>query len=117
MLNRYRARFTQSGMRRLAANGSVLATTVVRDASAVFGGLGVYSVSEVFFLAGEFTLVELLLFNSLMFLPGLSVFLTEEEIFTCPSRVARLCEAFWTFARRRHVDLPYVHSFRVLWTS
>ncbi|TFY56017.1 hypothetical protein EVJ58_g7891 [Rhodofomes roseus] len=75
-----------------------LAVNAIRDADTVFGGLGVYSVVEVFFLA------------------GLSVFLTELEVFRAPSRVARLCEAFWMFAHRAHQDMtsllqPCWHGF------
>ncbi|KAH9918839.1 uncharacterized protein B0H18DRAFT_1106829 [Fomitopsis serialis] len=69
-----------------SVNMGGLAINVVREADIVFGGL------------------------------GLSVFLTEYEVFRCPSRVARLCEAFWTFARRGHEDLkkllqPCWHGF------
>ncbi|KAH6903246.1 hypothetical protein BKA70DRAFT_1433758 [Coprinopsis sp. MPI-PUGE-AT-0042] len=61
-----------------ARNG--LACEVMRNASLVWVGVGVYSVCEVFFLA------------------GLSPFLLEWEVFDFPSRTARLCEAFWQFA-------------------
>ncbi|KAJ3551199.1 hypothetical protein NM688_g4847 [Phlebia brevispora] len=57
------------------SNRGGLAVIVIRDANKVFAGIGVYTVIEVFFLA------------------GLSVFLTEYEVFSSPSRVARLCEA------------------------
>ncbi|TFY78109.1 hypothetical protein EWM64_g5902 [Hericium alpestre] len=36
---------------------------------------------------------------------GLSVHLTEGEVFDCPSHVARLCEAFWTFANKTRTGL------------
>ncbi|TEB22802.1 hypothetical protein FA13DRAFT_1818773 [Coprinellus micaceus] len=48
--------------------------------SNVWIGLGVYSVSEVFNIA------------------GVSPLLTEKEVFDCPSRASRLCEAFWMFS-------------------
>ncbi|KAI0648711.1 hypothetical protein C8Q79DRAFT_465257 [Trametes meyenii] len=53
----------------------------------IFGGVGTYTVVELFFSA------------------GLSVFLTTGEVFAYPSRLARLCEAFWAFAHRAHADL------------
>ncbi|KAH9837942.1 uncharacterized protein C8Q71DRAFT_857114 [Rhodofomes roseus] len=75
-----------------------LAVNAIRDANTVFGGLGVYSVVEVFFLA------------------GLSVFLTELEVFWVPSRMARLCKVFWMFTHRAHQDMtsllqPCWHGF------
>lgn len=36
---------------------------------------------------------------------GVSPFLTEREVFDCPSRTARLCDAFWEYAHRTHSDL------------
>ncbi|KAH9943886.1 hypothetical protein B0H21DRAFT_695074 [Amylocystis lapponica] len=65
--------------RRLSKNTKQLglAVNAVRGANRVFGGIGVYTIIEVFYLA------------------GLSVFLTEYELFSCPSRIARFCEAFW----------------------
>lgn len=48
-----------------------------------------------------------MLFSYLIFhfVKGLSPFLTEGELFSSVSRVARLCEAFWTFAHRSHQGL------------
>ncbi|KAH6888948.1 hypothetical protein BKA70DRAFT_1121340 [Coprinopsis sp. MPI-PUGE-AT-0042] len=57
-----------------------LACRAVRNASEVWVGVGVYTVAEIFFIA------------------GLSPFLVEHEVFDSPSRTARLCEAFWQFA-------------------
>ncbi|KAI0703990.1 hypothetical protein C8Q76DRAFT_732904 [Earliella scabrosa] len=66
-----------------------LATTAIRETHGhIFGGIGVYTITEVFFMA------------------GLSPFLTEGELFQSPSRVARLCAAVWTFADRAHKQLP-----------
>ncbi|KAI0367937.1 hypothetical protein BV20DRAFT_520392 [Pilatotrama ljubarskyi] len=70
---------------------TALATTAVRETyRRVFGGVGTYTVVELFFMA------------------GLSVFLTEGELFACPSRLARLCEAFWAFAHRARTEIMYV---------
>ncbi|KAF8987634.1 hypothetical protein BDZ89DRAFT_1152618 [Hymenopellis radicata] len=66
------------------ASRSRFAMYVIRDARDVWGGVGVYTVAEIFFMA------------------GLSPFLTEAEIFDCPSRFARLCEAYYTFAATAH---------------
>ncbi|KAF8179456.1 hypothetical protein BJ912DRAFT_929655 [Pholiota molesta] len=57
-----------------------LACEVVRGAQDVWCGVGVYTVCELFFDA------------------GISPFLTEAEVFECPSRTARLCEAFYSYA-------------------
>ncbi|KAI0366367.1 hypothetical protein BV20DRAFT_1124273 [Pilatotrama ljubarskyi] len=68
---------------------TALATSAVRDVYGhIFGGIGTYTVVELFFMA------------------GLSVFLTEGELFACPSRLARLCEAFWEFAHQAHIKIP-----------
>ncbi|KAH9915385.1 hypothetical protein B0H21DRAFT_665055, partial [Amylocystis lapponica] len=68
---------------------------VIVDGRSVFGGVGVYTVIELFFLA------------------GLSVFLMEHELFSCPSRIARLCAAFYAFAHRVHTELacPHYHGW------
>ncbi|KAF9473611.1 hypothetical protein BDN70DRAFT_937309 [Pholiota conissans] len=55
------------------------ALLLVRD-DPVWHGVGVYTVSEIWHMA------------------GLSPFLTEEEVFDSPSRTARLCCAFYSFA-------------------
>ncbi|KAJ6610245.1 hypothetical protein B0H10DRAFT_2060951 [Mycena sp. CBHHK59/15] len=59
-----------------------LACDVIRDASNVFLGVGVYTVIEIFFLA------------------GLSPLLTEEEVFSNPSRTARFCAGYLQFQDR-----------------
>ncbi|TFK81742.1 hypothetical protein K466DRAFT_604253 [Polyporus arcularius HHB13444] len=65
-----------------------LATTAIREEHGhIFGGIGVYTVSEAFARA------------------GLSVFLKQDEVWACPSRTARLCEAVWTIAHRAHTQL------------
>ncbi|TFK59346.1 hypothetical protein BDN72DRAFT_905937 [Pluteus cervinus] len=51
-------------------------------------GVGVYTISEICFLA------------------GVSPFLTTKEVIYCPSRVARLCEALWVYSERSFDDLP-----------
>jgi hypothetical protein len=40
---------------------------------------------------------------------GVSPFLTEREVFDCPSRTARLCEAFWEYAHCTHTQVEYVY--------
>ena len=39
-------------------------------------------------------------------LAGLSPFLTEAEVFNCPSWTAQLCDAFWAYAHKSHNELP-----------
>ncbi|KAH7919662.1 hypothetical protein BV22DRAFT_1050902 [Leucogyrophana mollusca] len=65
-----------------------LAVNVIRtDGHLCFGGIGSYTIVELFFSA------------------GLSVFLTEAEVFDTPDRAARFCEAFWAFACHSHLHL------------
>ncbi|TFK61497.1 hypothetical protein BDN72DRAFT_904047 [Pluteus cervinus] len=61
------------------------AMLIVKD-TVEFSGIGLYSVSEVFFAA------------------GIPVHISERELFSCPSRTARLCEAIWMLSRRARVD-------------
>ncbi|KAJ3518388.1 hypothetical protein NM688_g9444 [Phlebia brevispora] len=69
------------------------ACDVVRETTTVFGGVGVYTVVELFFLA------------------GISPFLTEAEVFDCPSRTARLCEAMWVYANNARENIwPLLRS-------
>ncbi|KAF9521419.1 hypothetical protein CPB83DRAFT_900752 [Crepidotus variabilis] len=65
-----------------------LACEVIRgDGGKVWGGVGVYTVSELFFDA------------------GICPYLSEQEVFDSPSQTARLCEALWTFADKSHCEL------------
>ncbi|KAK6974211.1 hypothetical protein R3P38DRAFT_3239913, partial [Favolaschia claudopus] len=65
-----------------------LATEAIREASDVFLGIGVYTVIELFFLA------------------GLSPQLTEAEVFDSASRTARLVVAYRTYLHTSEVGLP-----------
>ncbi|KAJ7183593.1 hypothetical protein C8R46DRAFT_843602, partial [Mycena filopes] len=71
--------------RNMDRNG--LACEVIRSANDVFLGIGVYTVVEIFFLA------------------GLSPFLTEAELFDIPSRVARFCGGYLEFLHRSRTGL------------
>ncbi|KAK6989028.1 hypothetical protein R3P38DRAFT_2572275 [Favolaschia claudopus] len=64
-----------------------LACEAIRAANDVFFGIGVYTVIEIFFLA------------------GLSPFLTESELFDCPSRTARFGGGYVTFLDKSEKDL------------
>ncbi|TEB15755.1 hypothetical protein FA13DRAFT_1721077 [Coprinellus micaceus] len=71
------------GRRRSQALRTSLASEVIRNeegARKVWVGVGVYTVCEIFFLA------------------GISMFLNEKEVFDNASRTARLANAFWQFA-------------------
>ena len=86
-----------------------LAIASVRDAStassAVFAGVGVYTASEVFFMAGKcFSIQSLRLFDSYTEL-GLSPDLTEGEVFDNASRFARLMEAYYSYACTAHTEI------------
>ncbi|OSD02620.1 hypothetical protein PYCCODRAFT_1366995 [Trametes coccinea BRFM310] len=67
---------------RNSASSEVLAINWVRTN---IGGVGVYMSEEIFFVA------------------GLSPFLSLQEFFRCPSRVARFCEGFWTLAHQQRI--------------
>ncbi|KAJ6552966.1 hypothetical protein B0H19DRAFT_995362 [Mycena capillaripes] len=64
-----------------------LACDVIRSASHVFLGIGVYTVNEIFFLA------------------GLSLLLTEAEVFSNPSRTGRFTVGYSEFLRRSRTGL------------
>jgi hypothetical protein len=76
----------------------------------VWFGVGVYTVCEILFLAGKvfFSLFEILL--SVCVSIGVSPFLTELEVFTNPSRTARICEAFWSYKHKSAQCLRCVFS-------
>ncbi len=89
-----------------------LAMHVIRDANEVFLGIGVYTVSEIFHRAGEwsgFRFARSFPFRSDC-IQGLSPVLTEAEVFDSPSRVARLIEAFYCHAHRAHQGIRSVPS-------
>ncbi|KAH7919681.1 hypothetical protein BV22DRAFT_1050885 [Leucogyrophana mollusca] len=73
---------------------SNLAVNIIRtDGHLCFGGIGIYTVNEIFYLA------------------GLSVFLTKAEVFDSADCVARFCEAFWTFAHHTNLLKPCWHGY------
>ncbi|KAF7356153.1 MULE domain-containing protein [Mycena venus] len=63
------------------------AMALVRTSSDIFAGAGVYTITELWHMA------------------GLSPNLTEAEVFDSPSRTARLCGAFYHFAKEAHTTL------------
>ncbi|KAJ7653553.1 hypothetical protein DFH06DRAFT_1330273 [Mycena polygramma] len=65
----------------------VRACDVIRDSNFIFHGVGVYTVMELFFMA------------------GISPFLTLYEVFSNPSRTARFLMAFYTYIERSEQDL------------
>ena len=91
-----------------------LVCEVMRNANEVWFGVGVYTVCEVLFLAGMVTffyhsiLFVLWLKFVIFFRLGVSPFLTEHEVFTNPSRTARICEAFWSYKHKSAQCLPCV---------
>lgn len=66
------------------------------EAAKVWVGVGVYTASEICYIAGMF--VASWLEGGLITIPGIPPFLTEREVFDCASRSARLANAFWQFA-------------------
>jgi hypothetical protein len=78
------------------------ALLLVRE-SPVFHGIGLYSVVELWFMAGmSNTFIDEFVSN---IFPGLSPTLTEEDLFDSPSRTARLCAAYYHFAYVGHNEL------------
>ena len=45
---------------------------------------------------------------------GVSLFLLEKEVFNCPSRTARLCEALWSYAHKSHSDFRYISFYFII---
>lgn len=89
-------------LRRRHAQRTGLAYEVIRqqdDAKKVWVGVGVYTVCEIFFIAGKLSDVFACCRSAdILLCVGLSIFLTEKEVFDSPSRTARLANAFWQFA-------------------
>ncbi|KAJ7101589.1 hypothetical protein C8R43DRAFT_243241 [Mycena crocata] len=73
---------------RLGGLRNGLACEVIRNVSDVFLGIGVYTVIELFFLA------------------GLSPFMTEAELFSNPSRTARFAGAYLQYLHHSRTGLP-----------
>ncbi|KAJ7116741.1 hypothetical protein C8R46DRAFT_930976, partial [Mycena filopes] len=71
----------------LSRSKPTLACNSIRTANQVWYGIGVYTVMELFFMA------------------GLSPFLTVSEVFGCPSRTARLVAAFWTYIHETETNV------------
>ncbi|KAJ7663721.1 hypothetical protein DFH06DRAFT_1041932 [Mycena polygramma] len=74
----------------LAGRKYKLACDAIRDAGEVWYGIGVYTVMELFFMA------------------GLSPFLTVGELFCNPSRTARFLAAFYTYIDNGESNLRYL---------
>ncbi|KAK7001158.1 hypothetical protein R3P38DRAFT_3612701, partial [Favolaschia claudopus] len=72
------------------------AMTAVRTSTEIFAGAGVYTIPELWHMA------------------GLAPNLTEAEVFDSPSRTARLCSAYYHFGKEAHTTLwPLVKRFLV----
>lgn len=82
-----------------------LASDIIKIANSVWSGVGVYTESELCFASGEFSINSLCILISPIHLPGNSPFITEAELFDSPSRTARFCAAFYSFAHRTHNDV------------
>ncbi|KAK6971267.1 hypothetical protein R3P38DRAFT_2587381 [Favolaschia claudopus] len=82
--------------RNVQSNRSGNAMTLVRTSTEIFAGGGVYTMPELWHMA------------------GLAPNLTEAEVFDSPSRTARLCAAYYHFAKEAHTTLwPLVKRFLV----
>jgi hypothetical protein len=85
-----------------------LACDIIRETCKVWAGIGVYTVCELFFDSGM-SITRIRYQGALIVkCSGLSPFLSETEVFDNPSRTARLCAAFYSFAKRSHEDMWYV---------
>ncbi|KAJ7032300.1 hypothetical protein C8F04DRAFT_1359135 [Mycena alexandri] len=72
------------------------AMTLVRNSTEIFSGAGAYTLPEIWHMA------------------GLSPNLTEAEVFDSPSRVGRLCGAYYHLGKEVHTTLwPFVQRFLV----
>lgn len=83
------------------------AILAVHDAEHVFPGIGAYSTSELWDLAGWYLCFLALIDTVLRDSQGLSPFLTVSEVFLCPSRTARLCKAYHEFLRKAIAEMEY----------
>ncbi|KAJ7637920.1 hypothetical protein DFH06DRAFT_1053934, partial [Mycena polygramma] len=82
--------------RSVQSNRSGNAMTLVRSNTDIFAGAGVYTIAEIWHMA------------------GLSPNLTEAEVFDSPSRTARLCAAYFHFGQEAHTTLwSFVKRFLV----
>ncbi|KAJ3861939.1 hypothetical protein EV359DRAFT_66044 [Lentinula novae-zelandiae] len=70
-----------------------LAIKIVRDMKSLHGA-GVYTSLEIFTMA------------------GISPFLSAYEVFRCPSRTARLLDAYWCFCKRMHSEELWTELLR-----
>ncbi|KAJ3932347.1 MAG: hypothetical protein NXY57DRAFT_1038493, partial [Lentinula lateritia] len=70
-----------------------LAIKIVRDMKSLHGA-GVYTSLEIFTMA------------------GISPFLSAYEVFRCPSRTARLLDAYWCFCKRTHSEELWTELLR-----
>jgi len=96
---------------RSSSKRSGLACEAIRtNGNKVWGGVGVYTVCELFMDSGEFFNCVSMIYE-LKLLLDLSPFLTEQEVFDSPSRTARLCEALWSYAHRSHNEILFVLCF------
>ncbi|KAJ7658400.1 hypothetical protein DFH06DRAFT_990324, partial [Mycena polygramma] len=73
------------------------ACDAIRDSNVIFHGVGVYTVMELFFMA------------------GLSPFLTLHEVFSNPSRTARFLMAFYTYVERIQGHFSNPASMKESW--
>ncbi|KAK7016495.1 hypothetical protein R3P38DRAFT_2541994, partial [Favolaschia claudopus] len=73
--------------RNVQSNRSGNAMTLVRTSTEIFAGAGVYSMHELWHMA------------------GLAPNLTEAEVFDSPSRTVRLCASYYHFAKEAHTTL------------
>ena len=78
-----------------------------------WGGVGVYTIPEIFFDAGKFIYWHL--WSKSPKVPiGVSPFPLEKGVFDCPSWTARLCEALWSYAHKSHGDLKYISFYFII---
>lgn len=87
------------------SNRASNAMTLVRNSSEIFAGAGVYTISELWHMAGKCQCSRLVKAAFSFQISGLSPNLTEAEVFDSPSRTARLCGAFYHFAKEAHTTL------------
>lgn len=78
-----------------------LAIKIVRDMKSLHGA-GVYTSLEIFTMAGTYYIRCAHSMSN--FYQGISPFLSAYEVFRCPSRTARLLDAYWCFCKRTHSE-------------
>lgn len=91
--------------RGMKTDRSCNAMTLIRTSTEIFCGAGVYTIAEVWHMAGISLMRDPFVAPRADYLQGLAPNLTEAEVFDSPSRTARLCAAYFHLAQQVHTKI------------